>query len=64
MFAIIICFNSFSDAVQTTQSHITKLYDSLEQLAEERAASLDESFKLFQLNREVIACCLFVAVVC
>ena len=51
------CCTSFccvSDAVQVTQSRVNKLYAGLEHLAKERAANLDESYKLFQLNREVM----------
>jgi spectrin beta len=45
--------NPSSDAVQITQSRVNKLYAGLEDLAKERAKNLDESYKLFQLNREV-----------
>ncbi|XP_022091369.1 spectrin beta chain, non-erythrocytic 1-like [Acanthaster planci] len=42
-----------SDQIAIRQSQIDKLYAGLKDLAEERRGRLDETTKLFQLNREV-----------
>ena len=42
-----------SDQIAIRQSQIDKLYAGLKDLAEERRGRLEETTKLFQLNREV-----------
>eukprot|EP00118_Oscarella_pearsei_P018333 m.187592 g.187592 ORF g.187592 m.187592 type:complete len:2651 (+) comp39364_c0_seq1:28-7980(+) len=45
--------NPSSDTIQPSQANLDALYDALKELAEKRGLNLDESYKLFQLNREV-----------
>ena len=42
-----------TEAVKRAQENLDALYAALKALAEKRGLNLDESYKLFQLNREV-----------
>lgn len=44
---------ALSETIQIRQAQVDKLYDGLKDLAEERRGKLDETLKLYQLNREV-----------
>ncbi|XP_014662872.1 PREDICTED: spectrin beta chain-like [Priapulus caudatus] len=46
-------FVAFSDQIAVRQSQVDRLYAGLKDLAQERKAKLDETLKLYMLNREV-----------
>lgn len=49
----VICFFYCSETIKIRQAQVDKLYAGLKDLAEERRGKLDETLKLYQLNREI-----------